>query len=326
MARVREMMERQLRHLVRLVDDLLDVSRITLGKVTLKKERIDIRAVVLGALEATRAQIEAKGHELVLQLAPQALFIEGDLTRLTQVIVNLIGNAVRYTPSGGRIEITTAANENEVMVRISDTGIGIPEEMLPRVFDLFTQAHPSSQSSQGGLGLGLTLARGLVEMHGGLISAASAGAGAGSTFSVSLPLGALADAGRTEPQTAVCAARKPLRILVVDDNADAAETVAMLLRMEGHDIRMAHTGESALHLAAQFSPNAVLLDLGLPGLNGYEVARLLRQDAHLPQPLTLIALTGWGSGDDRRAAEAAGFDHHLMKPVAVENLLEALSR
>ncbi|HYM27892.1 MAG TPA: ATP-binding protein [Steroidobacteraceae bacterium] len=322
LARVRAMMERQLGHLVHMVDDLLDVSRITLGKVTLKKETVDLRSVVDSALEATRPLLEAAGHTLVTRLGNDSLPLAADFTRLTQVVVNLVSNAVRYTPPGGRIEISARTHEDRIELQVSDTGIGIPADMLPRVFDPFTQAHPAIESSQSGLGLGLTLARRLVAIHGGTLTAASDGIGTGSRFTVSLPAAAGTAATPGSVRAAPPAVAQPLRVLIVDDNADAAETVAMLLGLAGHAPRVAHSGEAALGCAEEFQPEVVLLDLGLPGLSGHEVARRLRRTAR--GPLRLVALTGWGSDEDRRQAQAAGFDHHLVKPVAAELLLAAI--
>ncbi len=324
LARVREMMERQIGHLGRMVDDLLDVSRIRLGKVALKKQRLDFRTVLNSALEATRALVEAGGHELAVLLAAQPFPLDADHTRLTQVFANLISNSARYTPAGGRIQIRAGAQGETLVVAVSDTGIGIAEEMLTRVFDLFAQVHEPSEHSQGGLGIGLALVRRLVQMHDGSISAQSAGAGAGSTFTVRLPLAAAAAASTSSSSGNSTSAAKPRRILVVDDNADAAETLKLLLELEGHETRCAFTGESALAVAAEFAPDTVLLDIWLPGLSGYEVAQRLRQEARGPQSLLLVALTGWGSEEDRQQARAAGFDRHLVKPVELDKLREAL--
>ena len=325
LARVREMMARQLGHLVRLVDDLLDVSRITLGKIDLKMERIDFRTVLHSALEATRPSVEAGRHELTMRLAPDPFPLIADITRLTQVIANLISNSARYTPPGGRIEIAAETQADRLVVKVTDTGDGIAPDMLPRVFDLFTQAQPLSSGAQSGLGIGLTLSRRLTEMHGGTIAAASAGLGAGSTFTVSLPLATAVESSTLDTNNAASARSPPLRILVVDDNVDAAETLAMLLGLEGHKTCVAHTGEAALRSALEFQPNVVLLDIGLPGLSGNEIARRLRREERLPKPLLLIALTGWGSDEDRRKAKEAGFDRHLVKPVDLEKLLEAIA-
>ena len=312
-ARTHDMMERQLRHLVRMVDDLLDISRITLGKVELKTERVDFRAVLGSALETTRPLIEAANHELAVRLPPDALPMEADPTRLAQVFANLLNNAAKYTPPGGRILLSAEVEDATLVVRVNDNGIGIPAHMLSRVFEIFMQAHRGEEHSQGGLGIGLTLVRRLIDMHGGSVSAESAGPGQGSTFVVRLPL-----AKRLEV-TAAAAAPSPApapatrRILVVDDNTDAAESLSMLLDLEGHSTRVAHDGASALAVAAEFKPDAVFLDIGMPGMNGYEAARRLR--AANGTAIRLIALTGWGAEEDRRLASEAGFDHHLVKPV-----------
>lgn len=308
-ARTRAMMERQLAHLVRLVDDLLDISRVTLGKIELRRERLDLRHVLDSALETTRSLLEAAGHELSVQLPEHPLPLDLDPARMSQVFANLVNNAVKYTPKGGRIAITAEEEGATLAVRVRDTGVGIPPEMLPRVFEMFTQVG----RSQGGLGIGLTLVRRLVELHGGTVEAASAGAGQGSTFTVRLPLlapPAPAHAARPGSQPGVSG----IKILVVDDNVDAAESLAMLLELRGNETRLAHTGPDALAAAAAFHPQVVFLDIGLPGLDGYEVAQRLRAIPARPRPL-LVAVTGWGSSDDRQRARAAGFDLHLVKPV-----------
>jgi PAS domain S-box-containing protein len=314
-AKAHEMMERQLGHLVRMVDDLLDISRVTLGKITLKKERLDFRAVLHSALETTRALVEAGEHEFAVRLPKDPLPIEGDLTRLAQVMANLVNNAAKYTPAGGRIQLTVETEGKILVVRLQDSGVGIPPDMLPQVFDMFTQVGQSIDRAQGGLGIGLTLVRRLVEMHGGTVSAESAGIGQGSVFTVRLPLApsVVATEDAAPASESELGARR--RVLVVDDNVDAAESLAMLLGLEGHETRMAHTGEEALAVAREFIPDTIFLDIGLPVMNGYEVARQIRaDDAFDPQP-RLIALTGWGAEDDRRQAHAAGFDTHLVKPV-----------
>jgi PAS domain S-box-containing protein len=317
-ARTREMMGRQLVHLVRMVDDLLDISRVTLGKITLRKARVDLRNVLDSALETTRPLIEAGGHELAVRLPKQALPLDVDPTRLSQVFSNLLNNAAKYTPSGGRILVTAEASATMLTVRVSDTGVGIPPEMLPYVFDMFTQVGRSIERSQGGLGIGLTLVRRLVEMHGGSVAAESSGPAQGSTFVVKVPLVEVAEAvfpRAEDPQATLTG----LKILVVDDNIDAAEMLAMLLELRGHQTQLAHTGPAALDVAAGFDPQVVFLDIGLPGLNGYEVARRLRAKPTQPQP-RLIALTGWGTDEDRRQAKAAGFEGHLVKPVDIAQL------
>ena len=324
--KVREMMERQLGHMVRLVDDLLDMSRVTLGKVTLKRERVDFRTVLHSALETTRPLIEAGAHELAVRLPQDPFPLDVDPTRLAQVIANLVNNAAKYTPPGGRIQLTAEAENGVLVVRVSDTGIGIPPEMLPRVFDIFTQVGRSVDQSQGGLGIGLTLVRRLVEMHGGSVEAQSAGSGMGSTFVVRLPLATL----RSEPMANQPIEHAPhgkarLRVLVVDDNIDAAESLAMLLDLDGHQTRIAHTGEAAIGVALEFAPDAAFIDIGLPGLNGYEVAQRLRSDPTARSSMLLVALTGWGTDEDRRHAQAAGFDYHLVKPVDFDKLNDVLA-
>jgi signal transduction histidine kinase/CheY-like chemotaxis protein len=323
--RTREMMERQLGHMVHMVDDLLDISRVTLGKVTLKRQRIDLRGVLDSALEATRSLVEAAGHELAVRLPGHALMLDADPTRLSQVFANLINNAAKYTPNGGRILISVdaeSATAPALSVRVSDTGVGIPPDMLPYVFDMFTQVGRSIERAQGGLGIGLTLVRRLVEMHGGSVGAESPGSGQGATFVVTLPL-APPDQPSVASAEAAIAPPPGLRILVVDDNIDAAETLAMLLELRGNRTQVAHTGPEAVDAALAFHPEVVFLDIGLPGLNGYEVAQRLRADATLPQPW-LVALTGWGSEDDRRQARAAGFDRHLVKPVDAAKIAAVL--
>jgi PAS domain S-box-containing protein len=322
-ARTEGMMERQLDHLVHMVDDLLDISRVTLGKVTLRKERVDLRAVLDSALETSRPVVEAGGHELAVRLPKAALPLDVDPTRIAQVFANLVNNAAKYTPPGGRIVVAVEAKQRRVELRVTDNGDGIPPDMVPRVFDMFTQVGRSIDRSHGGLGIGLTLVRRLLDMHGGSVSAESPGVGQGSTFTVTLPLAA---ANETDVRSVAPLARGPggLRVMIVDDNIDAAETLGIVLEISGNQTRVAHTGPDALDAIASFRPHVVLLDIGLPGLNGYEVARRLRANSDLPQPM-LIALTGWGSEDDRRQARDAGFDRHLVKPVDSATLAATLA-
>jgi CheY-like chemotaxis protein len=323
-AKVREMMERQLGHLVRLVDDLLDISRITLGKVQLKKERVDFRAVLHSALETTRTLVEAREHELAVRLPFDPFPLDVDPTRLAQVFANIINNAARYTSPGGRIELTAGKEGDTLVVAVSDTGVGISSEMLPRVFEMFTQVARSNEQHQEGLGVGLALARRLVEMHGGSVEAGSGGLGTGSTFTVRLPLVADRAAAAGDGSGADSARRvEDLRILVVDDNVDAAESLSMLLGLAGHETSVAHDGHAALEAAARFAPDAAFVDIGLPGMNGYEVAKRLRADPRF-ESLLLVALTGWGTEDDRRQAQSAGFDQHLVKPADIERIRETL--
>jgi PAS domain S-box-containing protein len=321
----RELMERQLHQLVRLVDDLLDVSRIIRGKVELRKERADLAGVIASAIETARPVIDAFGHELAVLLPDQPLEVEGDVVRLAQVVSNLLTNAARYSGKGGRINLDAWHEGGEALISVRDYGVGIPPELLPRIFDLFVQGDHTLARSLGGLGIGLTLAKRLVEMHGGTVTATSAGAGTGSEFLVRLPLARQADragAQAAAPHTQVRARARARRVLVVDDNVDAAESIARLLRLAGHRVECSYDGESALEAAQQAAPDIVLLDIGLPGIDGYEVARRLRA---LPQfrSTALIALTGYGQKADRESSRQAGFDHHLTKPVDPERL-EAL--
>ena len=327
--RAREMMERQVDHLVRLVDDLLDVSRIMRGKVDLRRERVDLAAVVSRAVETARPLIEAGRHELTVEVPPDPVRLDADPVRLAQVLGNLLTNAAKYTEPGGRIRLTVETTSGEVTIRVRDTGIGIPADMLDRVFDPFVQTDVARGRSQGGLGLGLALVRSLVELHGGTVAARSDGPGRGSEFTIRLPMPA--DDGRQtsgEAETPSAPSPHPagLRVLVVDDNRDAADSLAMLLKLKGHDVRVTYDGTAAL-TAASFQPDLVFLDLGMPGMDGYEVARRLRQ---LPegQRCLLAALTGWGQEEDRRRTREVGFDRHLVKPVdpaELSALLEALA-
>jgi PAS domain S-box-containing protein len=314
-ARVGEMMERQLGHLVRMVDDLLDISRVTLGKITLKKEPVDFRTVLHAALESTRPMVEAAAHELAVRLPPDPLPLEADPTRIAQVIANLVNNSAKYTPRGGRIQITAEASCGMLIVRVSDSGLGIPADMLPKVFDIFVQVERSLEDSHGGLGIGLALVRKLVELHDGSVEAASLGEGRGSTFTVRLPLAADREALPLQSSEVAPAGNPSLRILIVDDNLDAAEGLAMCLELNGHQTRRAGDGTSALAEASVFQPQVAILDIGLPGMNGYELARYLKRRAHADPPPLLIAVTGWGTEEDRRLALEAGFDLHLVKPI-----------
>jgi len=323
---VRDMMDRQVQQLVRLVDDLLDISRITRGKIRLQTEPTDLAAVVARAVETCRPLIDERQHRLALALPPQPLRVTGDAVRLAQVVGNLLHNAAKYTEEGGEIWLSVAREGDQAIVRVRDTGMGIPAEMLGCVFDLFMQIDRSLDRSQGGLGLGLTLVRRLVEMHAGSVEAHSAGPCLGSEFVVRLP--ALPDevaADAPAPPALDLQARGPgRRVLVVDDNKDAAESLALLLRVAGHDVRVCQDGPSALRTAAEYYPEAVLLDIGLPGMNGYEVARRLRGQPDTERAL-LVALTGYGQDEDQRRAREAGFDHHFVKPADLEALAALLA-
>jgi PAS domain S-box-containing protein len=323
-----DIIERQVEHLVRLVDDLLDLSRIGSGKIQLQKERVDLAAVVSRAVEGARPLIEARRHALEVALPEDALPVEADPVRLAQVLWNLLNNAAKYTPEGGRIWLTAAKEQGRAVVRVRDTGLGIPAEMLPRIFDLFTQMERTLARAEGGLGIGLTLVRRLTEMHGGTVEVSSAGPGQGSEFVVRLPAAdEVTDATPTAPpgsgERAGPASGR--RILLVDDNRDSAESLAMLLRLFGNDVRTAHDGRLALDVAAAYRPDVVLLDIGLPGLDGLEVCRRLRRQSKESQPL-VVALTGYGQDEDRRRTEEAGFNAHLVKPVDLGALEELLSR
>ncbi len=310
----RDVIDRQVRQMTRLVDDLLDVARITRGRIELRRERIDAAALVHGAVEAAKPLIAAAGHRLTVDLPPEPLWLDADPTRLTQVLLNLLNNAAKYTPAGGRLSVQVHREGDEAVLAVSDSGIGLAPEHQQSVFEMFSQVVPALERSQGGLGIGLALARGLVELHGGSIAARSAGTGMGSTFIVRLPLAAPVGAEAGGPDRAAQAQAPSLRVLVVDDNRDAADSLAMILQINGHEVTVAHDGPGALALAEEFHPHLGLLDIGMPGMNGYELARRLRAMPH-GQHMVLAALTGWGQQEDKRRAIEAGFDHHLTKPV-----------
>lgn len=314
-----DVIHRQLSHLVRLVDDLLDVSRITGGKIRLQLECVDASAAIANAVETSRPLIEAHGHKLQVRLPAEAIFVQADTARLSQILSNLLNNAAKYTPDGGTIELSLKREGGDAVFSVRDSGVGIPPEMLARVFDLFTQVDRSLDRSQGGLGIGLTLVRRLVELHGGTVQAASAGANQGSEFIVRLPL---VESGRdlqrrrsaAEAQIIDASGACVRRVLVVDDNVDAAGSLGLLLELGGHEVRIAHDGSQALAQAADFHPDVVLLDIGLPGMDGYAVAKAIRENPLLASA-QLIAVSGYGQDEDRKRSHAAGFDHHLVKPV-----------
>lgn len=317
-----EVIERQVQHMSLLLDDLLEVARITRGKLQLRKEVIDLSAVIQGVIDSTRPLIEARHHTLDVRLPTEPLRLEADPMRLAQVFSNLLTNAAKYTDVGGTIGVSAHYEGDIIVARVSDTGIGIPPEALPRIFEMFSQVQHAIDRAAGGLGIGLALSKGLVTLHGGTITAQSEGVGHGSTFTVRLPAFKSEQATeppRASPLTAMPAAPQRHKVLVVDDNRDAAESLALLIQLDGHETRLAHDGLEALAVADAFRPDIVLLDIGLPHLNGYEVAQRLRA-AHWGAHLTLIALTGWGQREDRERAIHAGFDHHLTKPVDPEVL------
>jgi PAS domain S-box-containing protein len=324
-----DMMERQVLYLVHLVDDLLDVSRIGRGKIALQKEMVDLATLVAVAVETARPLLDSHRHRLTVSV-PSGIWLEADPTRLAQVLANLLNNAAKYTEEDGHVALTAAVEADEVVLRVKDNGVGIAPEVLPRVFDLFVQAEPSL-GRQGGLGIGLTLVKNLVELHGGSVTAFSAGPGQGSEFVVRLPV---------QPGPPVCALpREPVtgghssvedrgtprrRVLVVDDSADTADSLALLLRMEGHEVRVAYEGTAALDTAQTFCPEVVLSDIGLPGMTGYELAPRLRQLPGMADIL-LVALTGYAQEEDRRRAEAAGFDAYLVKPADLDTVRALLA-
>ena len=322
-----EIIDRQVNHLVRLVDDLLEVSRITRGKIELRKEPVDLASIVSGAIETSRPLIEAAGHRLDVSIPSEPVMLQADAVRISQVISNLLNNAAKYTEAGGQIWLTAQTDGREVVISVRDTGVGIPADMLPNVFEMFTQVDRSLSRSQGGLGIGLTLSRSLVQLHGGTIIARSPGAGRGSEFIVRLPR-ALAEQSREEieareqvPENGHGPGR---RILIVDDNIDSAESLGLWLKLEGHDVHLVHEGLAAVDAARAFQPEVILLDIGLPDIDGYEVAERLRQELCL-DGVRLIALTGYGQDEDRRRCYDAGFDEHLIKPVDPATLETLLS-
>jgi CheY-like chemotaxis protein/two-component sensor histidine kinase len=314
-----------MQHLSRLVDDLVDVSRISHGRIRLRKEIVDLAQFVNQAVESVRNSVETHGQRLSISLPREPIQLEADPTRLVQVLSNLLNNAMKYTPDGGRIWLSAEREGHEVVLRVRDTGIGMSPELVPRVFDLFTQGERGLDRSQGGLGIGLTMVQSLVEMHGGSVIGRSDGSGQGSEFVVRLPVlpqttKRLAQPSRAPKQRANAPSR---RVLVVDDNISTAETMAALLQMNGHVLRVANDGATAVEIAADFNPDVVLLDIGMPGMNGYQVAKKLRQMPGLDQTL-LIALSGYGQEEDLRCSREAGFHHHLVKPAplgAVEELV-----
>ena len=315
-----EMIARQAGHLTHLIDDLLDVSRVTRGLVRLERERLELADIVEAAIEQARPLVEARGHRLDVRATP-GIGVDGDRTRLVQVVVNLVNNAAKYTPPGGYIEVDAGVRDGVAEIRVSDNGLGIDAALLPHVFELFTQAERTPDRTQGGLGIGLSLVRSLVALHGGEVRAHSDGLDRGSCFTVTLPRVEPADALPRKADASPGAAPRPMRLLLVDDNEDAARTLAELLELFGHRTEVALTPEQALASTGEF--DACLLDIGLPGMTGYELAALLRERGHADA--MYVALTGYGQPQDRVQSEAAGFDHHLVKPVDPAKLLDALA-
>lgn len=320
----RAVMERQLLHFIRLGDDLLDVNRISLGKLELRRERLTIQSIILQAVEVCRPLLDQHRHSLIVELPEDALTLDGDPTRLVQVFGNLLTNACKYTPSEGMIELNAKVIDGAVKVTVKDNSSGIPPDQFERIFEMFSQADRTVKRAQGGLGIGLMLVKQLVEMHGGGVTAFSPGLGQGSTFTATLPLSA------DEPvfsNPSVNSTPSPLRIMVVDDNKDVADSLASLLSVQGHQIRAVYSGVEALRTAAQWRPEVVLLDIGMPG-SGYDVCQQLRKQ-EWGMGLSVIALTGWGQENYRKDSEDAGFDAHLVKPIdarVLNDLLQKLPR
>jgi signal transduction histidine kinase/ActR/RegA family two-component response regulator len=324
---IRAIMERQLSQMVRLIDDLLDVSRISSGKVVLQRSRVDLRAIAELAIEASQPFISAGRHEFAADLPQGPVWVDGDASRLSQVIINLLNNAAKYTAEGGKIALTLTSNATDALIQVRDNGVGIPPDMLREVFDMFTQVNRTLDRSQGGLGIGLSLVRRLTELHGGEVHADSEGLGRGSTFTLRLPVIAAAEASTSSGPTP---AREPscrprLRVLIIDDIPDVADVLKMLLDLEGFETRVAYDGPAGLQIAREFIPDVVVCDIGLPGMNGHEIARRLRSDPNVA-PATLIAMTGWGAEGEVRRTRESGFDYHMVKPVDANALLELLSQ
>jgi signal transduction histidine kinase/CheY-like chemotaxis protein len=323
--RTLEVMQRQVSHMVRLIDDLLDVSRITQGKLELKRQRIAVADPVEAAIEASLPALQRGKHTLNRRPSSEALFVDADPTRLAQIIGNLLNNAAKYTPNGGNIELAVKSEGATVAISVTDDGLGLPKECLNDVFEMFNQVDQSLHRAQGGLGIGLALVRKLVEMHGGSVAAESAGLGQGSRFTVRLPRAEEESGSVQRPVSTVVSEPHRELILVVDDNDDAADLLTLMLEQAGYETSAAADGPSALDAARRLRPEVIILDIGLPGMTGYEVAEQLRQDSRLANT-SLIALTGWGTPEDQRKARAAGFDLHLTKPVAFEDLRAAIGR
>jgi signal transduction histidine kinase/CheY-like chemotaxis protein len=323
----REVIARQVDHLTRLIDDLLDISRITRNKLELRKQRVELTDVINGAVETSRPHIEQCGHKLTVTLPPEPIYLNGDVVRLAQVFLNLLNNAAKYTERGGQITLTAERQGSEAVVSVKDTGVGIAADNLPRLFQIFFQADRSLEKSQGGLGIGLSLVRRLVELHGGKVEVRSPGVGKGSEFIVRLPVLVEKPKPPRSQDSVGNGTPKPMparRILVVDDNQDAADSLAMLLRLNGNEVDTAYDGLAGVEAFERLQPDMVLLDIGMPKLNGYDACRRIRAQAR-DNDTVLIALTGWGQEEDRSRSVEAGFHGHLIKPVDLAALTELLA-
>ena len=316
--RVRGVLERQVGHMVRLVDDLMEVSRITRGKIELRRERLELTEAIRSALETSEPRIRRAGLSLALELPAERLYVDADRVRLTQVISNLLNNAAKYSAGAKEVRLTVRRDEDQAVIEVRDFGVGIPTDMLERVFDMFTQVAANGRGGQSGLGIGLTLVRSLVQLHGGSVSAASEGLGKGSTFTFRMPL-VEAPAPEAAKPASNGGNRLSLKILVVDDNQDAADSMGLVLKRAGAEVEVVHDGIAALDRVERFHPALVLLDIGMPGMDGYEVARRIRARPAL-RDVMLVALTGWGQAEDRRRSLDAGFDHHLIKPAGIDQV------
>jgi signal transduction histidine kinase/ActR/RegA family two-component response regulator len=320
-----EIIDRQTQNLAHLIEDLLDVSRISRDKITLRKDAIDVASIVSGAIATVRPLVEDKRHELILEIPDEPIYLFADPTRAEQIVMNLLTNAAKYTKRGGRITVRAATDGDEAVIEVIDTGIGLPPELLSRVFDLFAQADRTLDRAEGGLGIGLTVAQKLAEMHGGKITADSDGLGKGSKFTVRLPISRQKPAGeKAASHFAAFSPQLPQKVLVVDDNRDTAMSCARLLKGMGHDVQTAFEGIAALESARSFKPQAILLDIGLPGMNGYEIAKTLRDEGFANE--MIVAVSGYGQPEDRERSRQAGFDDHLVKPVHQDALVMVLQQ
>ncbi|MEP7058889.1 MAG: ATP-binding protein [Caldimonas sp.] len=320
---IRKVIQRQVAHMARLIDDLLDVSRVTQGKVILQRQPTAVTEFVDQAVETCRELIDARHQQLTLDMPVTPLYVDGDPVRLAQIIGNLLHNAAKYTQEGGAIALSVRRRGDAVVIRVSDNGIGILAEALPHIFELFTQNDRSLSSTEGGLGIGLTVVRSMVELHGGSVDARSGGLGQGSEFVVTLPRMEHVVERAVATRAGAATASAQARILIIDDNADAGEILAMLLRVSGHEVEIALDGPSALKVFAQVRPQVVLCDIGLPGMDGYQIAARMREESQEPVPV-MIALTGYGDAQNCDRALAAGFDHHVVKPADPEALLRLI--